>query len=269
MPFTPSPTSSSPASAPSRARRRRPALLTAAFLLVAGVGLAAPLTASAAPAASVDVIGTTMSPYGALQVTGVTGFTPDEALTFLLDGVDVTNQLVVTTTESTGDITQVLGNLHFTTDGGGSVGSHTLTATDASASQTASVSLTVIPSPVPSPATITRTVAQMRSTGVTVRFDGFLPGETVTVGMASQVNGSPCGAPLVADATGSVTATCVWDAAYAQRFGSTPAAGEYIVGANNAIFTIYSDAAQVVVAAPTPPPAAPAVPVEDDATFTG
>lgn len=272
-----------------RPRRRGPLLVASAGALLAVAVVAAPVAASAAPAATISVIGTTMSPYGALQVDGVSGFTPNEALTFTIDGTDVTDELVVTTTESTGDITQVLGNLRLP-DAAQSVGTHTLTATDASTSHTASVVLTVIPSPVPTPATVTRTVSQMKTTGVRVRFDGFLPGETVEFGMASQVNGSPCGAPVTADTSGSVTATCTWNAAYVARFGGTPAPGSYIVGANNSIYTIYSDVAAVDVVAdpvaappatrPTATPTAsptsgstpvaqPAVPVRDHARFTG
>ena len=275
----------SPSAVTSRvgARSRRPLLLAGTGATLAALALGGPAAAAAAPGPSVQVIATTMSPYGALQVNGVTGFAANDALTVSLDGTDVTNQLVVTTTEADGSITQQLGNLHFPSASGGSVGSHTLTVTD-TGGDTASVALTVIPSPVPTPARITRTVSQMRSTGVTVRFDGFLPGDTVTVGMASQVNGSPCGAPRTADASGSVTATCVWDAAYVARFGQSPAAGAYIVGANNSIYTIYSDSADVTVAAdtvvtppvvtpptsrPTAPVARPAVPVRDHARFTG
>jgi hypothetical protein len=277
----------SPSATAPRPRSRRPLLLAWTGVTLAALGLIVPAVAAAAPAPSVQVIGTTLSPYGALQVDGVSGFAPNDALTFALDGTDVTNQLVVTTTEADGSITQQLGNLHFPGASGGSVGSHTLTVTD-TGGDTASVALTVIPSPVPTPARLTRTVSQMRSTGVTVRFDGFLPGDTVTVGMASQVNGSPCGSPRTADASGSVTTTCVWDAAYVARFGQTPAADSYVVGANNSIFTIYSDSAAVTVVADavvtppatprtsgptapraTTPVAGPAVPVRDHARFTG
>jgi hypothetical protein len=261
-------------------------LLAWTSLLLAVLGVGAAVTANAVPAATITVIGTTMSPYGALQVNAVSGFAPNEALTFRLDGTDVTDQLVVTTTDSTGSITVELGNLHFPTPSGGSVGSHTLTATDASASHTASVALQVIPSPVPTPATVTRTLSQMTTTGVRVRFDGFLPGETITFGMANQVSGSECGAPVTADASGSATATCVWNAAYVARFGRTPVASSYTIGGNNSIYTIYSDGAIVdvvadPVAAPpassppaatppaTTPVAQPAVPVRDHARFTG
>jgi hypothetical protein len=268
-----------------RPRLRRPLLLAWTGLLLAVVGLNAPSTAQAAPAATITVIGTTMSPYGALQVDSVSGFAPNEALTFTLDGTDVTDQLVVTTTDGSGSISQILGNLHFPTPSGGSVGSHTLTAADASASHTASITLQVIPSPVPTPATVTRTVSQMTSTGVKMRFDGFLPGETVTFGMANQVSGSECGAPVTVDASGTATATCIWNAAYVARFGVTPVAGSYTIGGSNSIFTIYSDAALVDVVAdpvvtppastppasapPSTPVAHPAVPVRDRARFTG
>ncbi|KQX64389.1 hypothetical protein [Angustibacter sp. Root456] len=251
-------------------------------------------TAQAAPAPSVTVIGTTMSPYGALEVDGVSGFAANAALTFTIDGTDVTDELVHTTTESDGSISQVLGNLRLPGASGGSLGTHTLTVTD-TAGGSASVTLKVIPSPVATPASLARTVSQMRTTGVTVRFDGFLPGETVEVGMASQINGSPCGAPLTADTTGSVTATCVWTAAYTKRFGQTPGPDSYFVGANNSIYTIYSAMAAVTVSAdavavppttkppttqppttqpPTSTPAAapaarPAVAVRDHARFTG
>ena len=266
-------------------RLRRPALLASAGLIVAMAGVGAPLSASAAPAPApvVTVVGTTMSPYGELEVTSVSGFGANDALTFALDGTDVTDQLVTTTTDSTGSIPFVLGNLHFPRATGGSVGSHTLTARDATANLTATVSLQVIPSPVATQTIVQRTVSQMKTTGVNVRFTGFLPGESVTFGMANQFGGSECGAPVIADSSGSATATCVWNAAYVTRFGSTPPAGTYTVGGSNSIFTINSDAAFVDVIDPTtptpapapappaatPPAAAPAAPVVGKASFTG
>lgn len=242
----------------SRPRPQRRLLLALAALPLAALAVDAASPAQAATPPSITVIGTTMSPYGALQVDAVSGFAPNEQLTFTIDGTDVTDELVITTTEADGSISQVLGNVRLPGASGGTVGTHTLTATGATG-DSASVTLTVIPSPTPTPAAVTRTVAQMRSTGVTVRFDGFLPGETVQVGMASQVNGSPCGASLTADATGSVTATCVWNPAYVARFGQTPGPGSYVVGANNSIYTIYSDSADVTVVADsvTAPPTAP------------
>lgn len=276
---------------PVRVRRMgRPALLAAAALSIAALTTGAPVSAFALPAPQITLNATTMSPYGALNVMSVSGFGPNDALTFRIDGVDVTNELVSTTTDATGAITTPLGNLRFPGANGGSVGTHTLTVTDASANLQTTASLLVVPSPTPTPTAAQRTVSQMRTVGVTVRFSGFTPGDSVIIGMANQVNGAQCGATVIATASGTATGTCVWDAAYlAQfgRFGSSPSAGAFIIGANNTIYTMYAAPATVTVtpnpvtptpspatrpprAVPPPAPAAtPAVPVRGTATFTG
>jgi hypothetical protein len=280
-------------------RMRRPALLCAAAISVAALAAGASGTASAAPAPQVTVNSTTLTPLGALNVASVSGFGPNDALTFTIDGVNVTNELVSTTTDSTGAITTPLGNLRLPGANGGSVGTHTLTVADATAKLQASVTLHVVPSPTPTPTTVQRTVSQMGTMGVTVTFTGFTPGDGVIIGMANQVNGAQCGATVIATADGTATGTCVWDASYLAQFGrvgSSPSAGAFIIGANNTLYTMYSTFTNVTVTpnavAPTPPPATkpprtvtppvaspstpktapaagPAVPVRGTATFTG
>lgn len=279
-------------------RTRRPVLLAAAVLCVAALTTGTPLSASALPGPQVTVNATTMSPYGALNVMSVSGFGPNDALTFTIDGVDVTNELVNTTTDATGAITTSLGNLRLPGANGGSVGTHTLTVTDPSANLQATASLLVVPSPTPTPTVAQRTLSQMTTVGVTVRFSGFTPGDSVIIGMANQVNGAQCGPTVIATASGTATGTCVWDAAYLAQFGrsgSTPSAGAFIIGANNTIYTMYAAPATVAVTpnpvTPTPPPATtpprtvaprptatpapsapaatPAVPVSGIASFTG
>jgi hypothetical protein len=251
---------------PQRSRLRLPALLFSAGLVAAALTIGAPLAANAVPAPTITLSGETLTAYGSFQVEG-TGFTPDSDLTFSLDGTDVTSQLPAPKTDDTGSFGDSIGSLHFPAEGGGTVGTHTLVVTDA-ADLSASATLEVIAAPVPNPATATRTIAQMTSTGVTVTFSGFLPGDSVSAGISNDVNGGPCGDPVTANESGQATLTCVWNAAYVDVFGSTPGAGAYELGAWNGTYTISSDTLKLTVVDPNTP-AVPAVAIKGNASFTG
>ncbi|MCX7520903.1 hypothetical protein OSC27_01280 [Microbacterium sp. STN6] len=249
-------------------RRKRPAIFLSAGLVAAMLAIGAPLAANAAPSSATITLNVSkVTAWGQFSVVSGGGFGPGDALSFTLDGIDVTNQLVNPTADGSGDITSSFGTLHF--PNGGSIGSHTLVVTDTSdTTLTASSTIEVVADLTPTPATATRTLAQMASSGVAVSFSGFTAGAMVNVGMFnSALDGGLCDS-VAADSNGVVAVTCVWDAAFAALHGGAVKAGEYTIGANTVDTSMFSSSVIVTVGDPATP-AAPAVPVKSTASFTG
>jgi hypothetical protein len=248
-------------------RLRVSALLFSAGLVAAALTIGAPLAANADPTPTITLSETTITPWGTFGVSG-TGFTANSNLTFLLDSTDVTEQIGHPHTDAGGAFTVAAGALRYETVEGGSVGTHTLTVTDAS-TLSATAALEVIGEIVPRPATATRTISQMISSGVTFSLSGFLPGDSVTAGIGNRFGGSECSDPVTADEAGHVTLTCVWDAAFIAEYGSIPAADVYTASAVAAMGSRQSVTLMVTVIADPAAPAVPAVPIAGKASFTG
>ncbi|MGH1525974.1 hypothetical protein ACRAWC_18720 [Leifsonia sp. L25] len=219
---------------PSRVARpsvRRPfpiaASLVSAGLIVVNAIAGAPLVANAVPAPTVALSTTSVSPYGWVGLDSVSGFGPDDALTITVDGTDVTGQLSNTITDSNGSITTSLGSIQIPGTNGGSIGPHTLVVNDATAGLTASANVQVVPAPHPTPSTIQRTVSQMRAPGISVVFSGFAPGDSTTFTLNDQTRVGQCGTST-ADASGNVTVTCEWNAAFSASFAAF-GPGQYVI----------------------------------------
>lgn len=276
-----------------RSRVRLSALLASAGLIVTAATLSAPLPAVAAPAptAAITLSTATVSPYGWVGITSATGFGPNDPLTVTIDGADVTGWFPNRTTDSSGSITTPLGSAEIPGTSGGAVGTHTFVVTDATAGLTASAAVQVVPAPSPTPPTAQRTVSQMRTTGATIAFSGFAPGDSTTFTMMDTTHVGQCAGPLTADASGDVTVNCAWNGAFSTTFAAF-GPGQYMINGGNSTGTRYSDSATVTVTAdpapapaPSPDPpvdvppvtmpvaaspvAAPAVPVSSNAHFTG
>lgn len=257
-------------------------MFVTAGLVAAALAVGGPLVANAVPAPTITLSATTASPYGQFTATSGAGFSAGAPLTFLLDGTNVSNQLVgPLQADATGSFSAPFGWQHFTTPGGGSLGKHTLLVTDGVTHLSASADITVVATPTPTPAQARLTVSQITGPGLKVTFSGFTPGDSVDVGMYNRDSGfgGTC-ATVTADVGGVATAICNWNAAYVTHFklgnGIAPGPGVYGLGANNATYSIYSAEMTVtvgdpIVAKPAAPAthAAPATPVRGPATFTG
>lgn len=119
------------------------------------------------------------------------------------------------------------------------------------------------PEPVVTTAPGTTSLEDATSTGVTVTTNGFVPGETVSVGFANGGSGGPTGDTVVADATGTITFTYVLP-------GDT-VAGTYTLSFFGAVpspqfftFDVTAPAAVVVPPVDTPPAVVPPVIIPAD-----
>lgn len=116
------------------------------------------------------------------------------------------------------------------------------------------------PAPTATPATATSTIAQFAK-GITVKFTGFVPGDSVQPGIGAGQSGSQFGGPIVADAVGAVTVTFVKSDA--------TVGGVYTLSAFAAGSAITAPFVSVTVVADGTGVATPAAPISGKASFTG
>jgi hypothetical protein len=242
--------------------------LIAAAAALGGAAVAQAATGTVTPST------TTVTPGGFVTLT-VEGFTPEEFLSFELDGTTPLRTYAVNGGAEVADANgDYVGDATLPRDA--AVGSHTISVTDSSASNTASTVVTVVPQPTSSVTPSSIALSDYLANGVTATFSGFEPGATVSFGVSNEGSGDQVGSDVLAGPTGDVTFRYV-----PQAGGNYANAGSYrLLAASEdlsyvsepAEFTVTADQAspadQVSPAAPAPV-AGPATPVKRAATFTG
>jgi hypothetical protein len=249
---------------PARSRLGRTTAFVAAGVAVAALALAAPIAASALPAApSVTLNENTASSGGYVTVT-VADFQPNEAVAVTFDSTPMDNYVEAGTqgeTSSTGG---------YVTDayipGTPALGTHDITVTGATTGPV-SAQITIVASPTASMSATSIPLSTYQSTGATVTFTGFPAGATIDTGIGSTSSGTGTGS-VTADSSGVATVTYVPTAG--DGFDTV---GSYVITASTDAGNIVARAAFTVTAnavvAPAAPAADPAAAVRRAATFTG
>ncbi|KTR89179.1 hypothetical protein NS220_16030 [Microbacterium testaceum] len=264
--------SNRPASPRSLLRRSAAVLATAAVAASVALGGAVPAQAASA---TLTANPTTVTAGGATLLTAQ-GFTPSDTLSFDLDGAPLATSPLVGSTET--------ANANGDYDGDAwmpdslSVGTHTISVTDASGSAVASTTITVVPRPTASVTPASQALSGYLATGVTATFSGFTPGDTVSFGISDATSGTQLSTTAVADANGQATLSYVptSGSAYAQvgTYHLIAATGDLSIVSEEVSFEVTADPAPnsgtTPIAAPANTPVAPAAtPVKRAATFTG
>jgi hypothetical protein len=206
------------------------------------------LAANAAPGAVLTTNATTASQGGFVTVSS-TGFLANEAVDVKLDAVALDSGNAT----AAGDFSLDVSIPDATT-----VGVHTLTATAVSGTSTATI--TVAAQPAVTPATASISATAFGTTGVTVTFSGFTPGDSVQFGGGTGGSGgSFAAAPVTVGAGGTVSYTTT----YSDFATGAAVPGVYFVSAATANGAFSSAFATITVAADA------ATPVTGNAHFTG
>jgi hypothetical protein len=234
---------------PTRSRVKRAALVLSAVLFATTLAIGGGLAANAAP----SILSAPTATANSKVTVTVTGFTPNESLTFNFDSTPISTD----SADGTGAFT---GPLYI--PDGATVGTHIINVVGGP-SPTQSASIDIVAQPTASPAAPTVTASVFGTTGVTITFSGFTAGDTVQLGGGTPGGfGGEIGTPVTVDGSGSVSYT-----ARPSDFSSTVAVpGVYVIGGTNAAGNINSQAATITVVAD---PAAPATPVKTTARFAG
>jgi len=261
-------------SASPRSLLRRSAAFLVTAAVAASVALGGAVSAQAA-SATLTASPSTVS-AGGLTLLTAQGFTPADTLSFDLDGAPLTTAPLTGSTETTDANGDYEGDAWMPDSL--TVGTHTISVTDASGSAVASTTITVVSRPTASVAPASLALSDYLATGVTATFSGFTPGDTVSFGISDAASGTQLSTTAVADANGQATLSYVPAAgsAYAQvgTYYLIAAAGDLSVISEEVSFEVTADptpsGGTSPIVAPVNTPVAPvATPVKRAATFTG
>ncbi|MFF7682700.1 hypothetical protein ACFZA2_08030 [Microbacterium sp. NPDC007973] len=261
-------------SSPRREAAKRSSALLATGLVVTALALGGAASAQASSASLTSSPATATA--GGSVLLDAQGFTPGDALSFELDGTALSTSPLVGKDESADANGDYSGDALIPEDA--TLGTHTISVTDASSSDVASTTITVVAQPTASVTPSTVALADYLADGVTVTYSGFTPGETVGFAIGDAASGIRISPDAVADAAGSVTVHWVPQAGGSYSTEGTyeviAASTDLSIVAQRVSFTVTADAASDATTAPAAasagtPLATAATPVARAVSFTG